>query len=501
MHSITYFKKVDKVKCYATISARWSGIDVNDFCWNNFTASVELQTGHFTSGDLLPHKIFPVITLCEALSMVLPLLIWSWCFGKNLKNQITAVIDQSNTLTDYYRMYDKGIRRQTVNETTLHRELDNFLELILSILMVKMPKIYVLYTLKWVVVIIFCHAWIIGQVFLLYPNLVIFEDTFLCVKMINPGTYASAQCSIPTSTFLRAVWYINIAFLSLVLICTFFCLIMIGKRVKYSSTFFYIHVPGAMDSRLADCIQESFNTTYYSLLSRFCEDNTHLCSDSGLARSLSRKYGVPDGTTPGKETIMDKHFPVLQPEQLKKFRLTCEQYKTRKQDRGKGRNKSKVRFAHRKDESDTVSMISATDSVMSRMSIRSRTDRPARRNKVRHYDPDVYLTPRLMTRKMVQDLKTIKNSSRLSSLNSSQRTPRSVSSVDIGKWTPRSSTPTPRKQDVQGRRPVVKYMDVNPQTTGHYPVFASRNREYNPYAYRLHTMIMQANAKNSTAWK
>jgi hypothetical protein len=244
------------------------------------------------------------------MSMILPLLIWYWCFGKSLKNQITAVIDRSNTLTEYYRMYDRGMHR-SVSESTLHRELDNLLELLLHLFINKMTKIYVLYTVKWILIIIICsvwvafrpiiikHAnvqmirrernamfmyhtalrnvevgiahdaemvalhreldnllelllhlfinkmtkiyvlytvkwiliiiicsvWVVGQVFLLYPDLIIFQDSFHCVLKDTKGATISASCAIPTSTFLRAVWYINIAFLSLLIICTFACLI------------------------------------------------------------------------------------------------------------------------------------------------------------------------------------------------------------------------------------------------------------------------------------
>ena len=482
---------VDKVDCYETSSSAWY-IDVNNYCWNNFTDVIR------TPAVSLPHKMFPIITLCEAMSMILPLLIWYWCFGKSLKNQITAVIDRSNTLTEYYRMYDRGMHR-SVSESTLHRELDNLLELLLHLFINKMTKIYVLYTVKWVLIIIICSVWVVGQVFLLYPDLIIFQDSFHCVLKDTKGATISASCAIPTSTFLRAVWYINIAFLSLLIICTFACLIMIGRKVRYTSTFFYTSVPGVMDSRLSDCIQETFNSRHISLLSRFCEDNTNLCTNPGLSRSLSRKYGVPDGSTPGRETIMDKHFPVLQPEQLKRFRICCELFRTKNDKENKRGKRAKVRFARERDDLDTKSINSATDSVISKISVNSRYNQTVKKNKVHHLDRDFYMTPRLMARKMGKDLKSIKNSPRLSSLNSSQRTPRSISSLDIGHLSQRSSTP--RHSEVSSRRQDNKYMDVHAQTTGHYPVFASRNRELNPYAYRLHTLIMKTNARNSSTWK
>jgi hypothetical protein len=70
----------------------------------------------------------------------------------------------------------------------------------------------------------------------------------------------------------------------------------------------------------------------------------------------TRKYGVPDGSTPGRETIMDKHFPVLQPEQLKRFRISCELFRTKNDKEKKRGKRAKVRFARERDDLDTKSL-------------------------------------------------------------------------------------------------------------------------------------------------
>lgn len=490
---------VDKVHCYDNKGPWTTNDNINEYCWNNFSSAIEVSKGTYKIGPFLPHKLFPIITICEAISMLLPLFIWSWCFGKNFENQISAVIDQSNNLTEYYRMYDKGVRR-TVTEASLHRELENYLELLLSIVMHKMPRIFVLYVLKWVFVLIFSIIWIAGQVVVHFPDMNIFVGSFLCVSI--DGKSAST-CSIPTSTFLRAVWYINIAFLGLVLICSIAGLIILARGNTFTSTFFFSHVPGAMDTRVADCMEETFSKPQYTLLSRFCEDNTQLCNDPGMSRSLSRKYGVRDGFTPGRETIMEKHFPVIQPEQIRKFRLACEQYKTKKYNKDKGRAKPKVRFARGNSDPETISIYSNPESIVGSMSFRGKPTKRPNKNKIQHIDRDFYLTPRLMQRKMAQDLKSIKSSSKFSSSNTSQRTPRSISSIDLHKMTPRSSTPISDRSRRQGavKRQGNQIQNVDPQTTGHYPVYAGRSREFNPFAYRLHNLIMQANAKNTNSWK
>jgi hypothetical protein len=97
---------------------------------------------------------------------------------------------------------------------------------------------------------------------------------------------------------------------------------------------------------------------------------------------------------------MDKHFPVLQPEQLKRFRISCELFRTKNDKENKREKRAKVRFARERDDLDAKSINSATDSVISKISVNSRYNQTVKKNKVHHLDRDFYMTPRLMARKI-----------------------------------------------------------------------------------------------------
>jgi hypothetical protein len=64
-------------------------------------------------------------------------------------------------------------------------------------------------------------------------------------------------------------------------------------------------------------------------------------------------------------------------------------------DKEKKRGKrAKVRFARERDDLDTKSINSATDSVISKISVNSRYNQTVKKNKVHHLDRDFYMTPR-----------------------------------------------------------------------------------------------------------
>ncbi|XP_069103801.1 uncharacterized protein [Argopecten irradians] len=326
MISLIVLYLVDKVSCYGNgiSGSNFVGPEAEVRCFNNFRLAT-LQGSKWTEGRQLMHKFFPILLLCQSLSFVVLLILWFWCLSRDLTDQIGSVIHYCDNLTDYYRKYDKGLRKN-VTEATLHREIDNCLEFLVCLLMKKAKKLYMLALIKWASLILICFAWFIGYFMIILPDLIVFEDKFVCLYEDVPTSQKTAECTIPTSNFLRAVWYINQVLLGLLALVATFQVIELCQRKNFSSSFFYRTMPGLQDGRLAECVDLYYNPRYVNFLSCVCDTNINLCTDNGLSKSLARKYGAPDGWTPGKQTIVDKHYPVIQPEQIQKFRQSSEDH-------------------------------------------------------------------------------------------------------------------------------------------------------------------------------
>lgn len=436
------------------------------------------------------HKFFPILLLCQCLSFGILLVFWYWRLSKDMANQIRSVIDYCDNLTEYFRKYDKGMRN-AVTEATLHREIDNCLEFIMYLFMNRAKRIYISTVIKWVSVMIVACAWFVGYFVMILPNLVIFEDNFLCLyeNDLKAGVQRVAECTVPTSTFLRAVWYINQVLLGLLALVAMFHGLELCQRRSFSSSFFYRTVPGLQDGRLAESVDLYFNARHLSLLSRFCDSNLHLCKDAGLSKSLARKYGAPDGWTPGRETLVDKHFPVIQPEQLRKFRLTSEKYYRKKQSEEKKKAKTvKVRpVSQRKATINRNSRNAVTPGKTTAASGRSQGTSGQKRIPGFEYDQSMYMTSHLLGRKLEKDLRSVRSSKKWQGSTSS--TPKTYRS-DVRLNELAVAMTTPRAQ-----------MDYRPRGAGYYPSFTTRNREFNPHAYNLDLMIRRNYADNLNNWK
>jgi len=438
------------------------------------------------------HKLFPIILICEALSLLMLVLVWYWWWGRGMATQILSIADYCNNLTEYYRKYDKGMRT-AVTEATLHREIDNFLEYFAYLLMKKSKQLYVGYIVKWTSLVIVCGAWFAGYIAMFYPGFVVFEDKFLCAV----NKISIEECSVPTSTFLRAVWYITIVLLSLLIVIAFLHIFETCRRQKFSSTFFYRTIPGAMDSRLSSCVDIYFNPKFHSLISKFCDANSHLCTNIGLSRSLARKYGTTDGWTPGRETIMDKHYPVIQPEQIRRFRLISEihfrkHYKNLPENGNIHNTKSKsVHYGKRTVHvhpyrSPRIHNISGKVSSSSGYSTTEHSE---------SLDKISYMTPRLMARKLQKNVSPIHKSNDFQGPMTS--TPKGrLTEEELNYFAVQIASH--RHLDGHEKSTAVKYA---PRNTGNHPKFVSRNRDLNPFAYKLDYTIRKNIAANLNTWK
>ena len=113
------------------------------------------------------HKTFSILVLCQAVSLLFILLLWFWCYGQDLANHVQELIQHVNHLTNQYKRYSEGVsrgagRRGEVTESTLHADLDNYLEYLLHVLTVQGERIYTRHLVKWILVLVVCLLWLVG---------------------------------------------------------------------------------------------------------------------------------------------------------------------------------------------------------------------------------------------------------------------------------------------------------------------------------------------------
>ena len=480
-------------------------------CWSEFK-NATADGANYVNRDFLPHKIYPILLLCEGLSLLLPLVIWYWCFGRELSDSVASVIDHSNNLTEYYRKYDKT-KGRAVTEVMLHRELDNFLEYMAYLLITQSKRMFRLFVAKWVALLILTICWIAGLVALHMPNFAdIFADKFTCVFGYDKikRSQRIAECTIPTATLLRATWFANAALLGFLVIFVIVYVVVLNRRYQYVDTFMYRSIPGCMDKRLATCIQQFFNSRHFSLISRFCGQNTFLCRDVGMSRSLARKYGLFHTHTPGRGGIMDKHFPIIQTEQIEKFRLSAELF-----------------YLNLYRETTSMSQVMPVNNVdKANHQTKQKTTKPAKKDKTKiqpkdkRTDPQTdYLPPYALTRKLKQETKHLNgftpraggNSPVNKSLSTNRSTRSDITLEDLEFTT---STPSPPQRKLAGTRKGtsgtnnlygfhhgLRLGKIHPQTTDRYPKFVMRHRELDPYAFRMSKDMMRRKAEDIARWK
>ncbi|XP_064615478.1 uncharacterized protein LOC135479533 [Liolophura sinensis] len=310
---------VDKVKCSSRDQPNYGNTlsEVNDYCWNNpRPANLDTRlnytlvngTAYFTNppangtkvtynvwvegAPLHRHKIFPILLICQCTCLAIPLLIWHWCLASEMRSHTKAIIEHGNILTTAYHKYDRSQLRS--DEASVHRQLDNYLEYLSYLLTCKARRLYTMHLIKWIAMLVITVAWLGGNLGMFSPDFVIFRDRFTCLyDSRNQITY---NCYFPTSIFLRVVWYINIIILAILIVLILFHIIVdLCLPRRYQDTYLHRSIPGAMDYRLAHCIQRNYNSRYYWMLSKLCDENEHLCNDPGLSKSLARKYGTHAG--------------------------------------------------------------------------------------------------------------------------------------------------------------------------------------------------------------
>ena len=104
-----------------------------------------------------------------------------------------------------------------------------------------------------------------------------------------------------------------------VAVVTFHVVHDLCRRHAYTNTFFYRATPGAMDTRLSEVVEETFNPRYVWLLSAHCWRNAHLCTNAGLAKALARKYSYVSHQH-RHDRWRDQHFPTLRSDQVGQHR-------------------------------------------------------------------------------------------------------------------------------------------------------------------------------------
>ena len=116
-------------------------------------------------------QTFSILVLCQAASLLLFLLLWYWCYGQDVASHVQELIQHVNHLTNQYKRYSDGVSRGAglrgeVRESTLHADLDNYLEYLLHVLTVQGQRIYARHLVKWIVVLVVCLLWLVGFVVL-----------------------------------------------------------------------------------------------------------------------------------------------------------------------------------------------------------------------------------------------------------------------------------------------------------------------------------------------
>ncbi|KAK7100810.1 hypothetical protein V1264_023688 [Littorina saxatilis] len=261
---------------------------------------------HVLDLDCTGHRVFSLLVLCQAICLLLVLILWFWCFGQDLANHVQELIHHANHLTNQYRRYTEGVNRgaghREVTETTLHSDLDNYLEYLLHVLTLKGERLYTRHLCKWVIVLVLCVLWLAVII------------------------YYVVSCGLPKPVILQVLWVLPILILvGTVVLVTFHIAYDLCKTRDYENTFFYRAVPGTMDARLITIVSETYNPRYVWLLSRHCWHNTSLCSNAGLSKSLARKYCYVS-LQHRHDRWRDQHFPTLRSDQVDRFQFNSEQW-------------------------------------------------------------------------------------------------------------------------------------------------------------------------------
>lgn len=442
----------------------------------------------------LPHKLFPVLIIGESASVLLPIILWYWCYGRPVSDDVNSILDHANCLTDAYGRYDRG-NYLTVSEN-LHNTLDNYLQFFIYFLTTRARSTYISFIVKWLCLVFILCGWVVGQI-LIHKNFefAIFRDKFIC--LYNTGVQNVATCTISTSTYMRAVWFINMVVTSVLIIATVAYVIDLLRPKLYEKTFLYHSVPGCMDRRLALCVNKFYKIQYVSLIAKFCEMNSHILYDVGRCKTLARKYALLEGISPGRESIVDRHYPVIQPYQLDKFAIQSElhflniQPKTAKQDN-----------TNKKERDEKANKAERHSKLITKRKRKIEPNSPRKAEKLR------YMPHHILNRSLYKFAKESPRSLDQSPItNRSNQSRLTLEDLEFKTSTPenrtlsRSFMTSLESSKIQGKR-------FSPNATRVYPINsirpmhpAARTRELDPYAYRLYTSILRRNAETSRSWK
>lgn len=464
-------------------------------CWIDFSEAVN-RSNTWIAGNRLPHKLFPVLVIGESACILLPIILWYWCYGRGVGDDISAVVDHVNSLTDAYAHYDRG-RHMTVSEYLLNH-LDNYLQFFIYCLTSRARSTFVSFILKWTFMVFILCGWVVGLL-LIHMNFdfEIFRDKFLCLYNTNAaGVQSIAICTIPTSTYLRAVWFINMAVTIAMVMATIAYVIDSCRPKLYEKSFFYSSIPGCMDRRLAMCIKKFFSSQHVALLAKFCEMNSHLFYDVGRSKTLARKYALLEGISPGRESLVDRHYPVIQPYQLDEFVVQSELHflNLRSKSTAKAAN-VKIDVKDKKDVKPVP-----------KLKLLSKRKRKVKPNTSRQQVHLRCMPPHILNRtlhKLGGDSHSFRDLNESPITHRSNQTQLTLEDLEFKTSTPERGTLSTNSfflpmdsSRVQTRQSSHAY-PINVVR----PVQPSRKRELDPYAYRLYTSILRKKAENVGQWK
>jgi hypothetical protein len=295
---------------------------------------------------------------------------------------------------------------------------------------------------------------------------------------------------------MRAVWFINMVVAAVLIIATVAYVIDLIRPKLYEKTFLYNSIPGCMDRRLALCVNKFYKVQYVSLFAKFCELNSHILYDVGRCKTLARKYALLEGISPGRESIVDRHYPVIQPYQLDKFAIESElhflniQSKTTRKDN-----------AHEKEKDDKDNKFDKN------LKLNTKRKRKIKPNSPRKADQLRFIPLHILNRTLYKFAKDSPRSLEQSPItHRSNQSRLTLEDLEFQTSTPenrtlsRSFMTSLNSSRIHGNRYSPIATQFYPINSVH-PMHPARTRELDPYAYRLHTSILRRNAENSRSWK
>lgn len=500
LNFVVFYISVDRIKCYdySSLASFARKEEAEEFCWIDFYEATN-HSNVWVPENSLPHKLFPVLLIGESACVLLPIILWYWCYGRGITDDVNSIIDHVNCLTDAYFHYDRG-RHLTVSEN-LHNHLDNYLQFLIYCLTARARSTFISFIVKWLCVIFVLCGWVIGH-FLIHMGFKfeIFRDKFVCLFNTDiSGVQSVAICTIPTSTYLRAVWFINMAVTIALIIATIGYVIDSCRSKLYEKSFLYNSVPGCMDRRLAMCVKKFFASQHVSLLAKFCEMNSHLLYDVGKSKTLSRKYALLEGISPGRESVVDRHYPVIQPYQLDEFVIQSELHFLNVQPKitkhGDSDNKLKETNDNKSDPKPKF------------FNKRKRKVKPktSRRNGQLRYMPP-HILNRTLHKFGSESPSSFRGQNESPITHRSNQTQLTLEDLEFKTSTPEKGTlsrqsfflPSLESSRVQNKhfRPAYPSNVIQPSQPA-----STRTRELDPYAYRLYTSILRKKAENIAQWK